>query len=215
MNKLSKIFNTTYIYLAVSYDFTDCEYKNGYRVYKQICLSGGIYIYNELIKYNLMRRANWVEHDIYNTNNMNNINFSLTNSQKVQTKSNIITKILFNTPQNIFSNKSAFYYYFIYCDFIVPYIKLSNNNINNINTNSLKCANIIVKPDDGEGGDAILIIKNDENSNNNVMTHIMNNTKYANWTVSDLVISKLYNNRIVSNRVYMLIVINYFMMYAN
>lgn len=214
MNKLSKIFNTTYIYLAVSYDFTDCEYKNGYRVYKQVSLSGGIYIYNELIKYNLMKRANWVEHDIYNTNNtnnMNNINFSLTNSQKVQTKSNIITKILFNTPQNIISNKSAFYDYFSDCDFIVPYIKLSNNNINNnyININSLKCANIIVKPDDGEGGDAILIIKNDENSNNNITTHIMNNTKYANWTVSDLVISKLYNNHIVSNRVYMLVVINY------
>jgi hypothetical protein len=75
-------------------------------------LRSGIHIYDYMISYNLKRRKIWFAIDHTNIDSINEVDFSLTNSQKIQTKSNIITRLLLSTIKNIISDKSSFYDYF-------------------------------------------------------------------------------------------------------
>lgn len=154
-------------------------------------IMSGIHEYFPLFRNVFLQYNNWLEMNHQEALTYPEIDFCITNSAKVQTKSKIHFRILLDTQDHFISNKSAFYDMFREQEFICPYIKSSETE----NSHIFKPEDYVIsKPDKGCMGMGIEILK------------YKNITHKENFTISQLFIPKLYKNKIVSNRLYFLVV---------
>ncbi len=136
---------------------------------------------------------------IGSTSNIFGADFCFTNLAKIQTKSIIHNRILLDIDHFI-SNKWHYYQKFKNYDFIPSYIKF------NIDEPFMKIKYtdaILLKPDNGSLSSGIKIFK--KYIKNDMINHINMWKQFTSWTISKLYISKLWNNYIVSNRIYYLV----------
>lgn len=163
--------------------------------------------YYPLVIEALNKRGNWqclttnqALNDLYMT-------FSFTNATSILTKSYGNYRFLLNSIDHYISNKASFYDKFSANDFIVKYIKLNKDNINDINNdnilNKIDGMSVILKPDKGSVSSGILVL--DKFDKDIIISHIKE-SKYYSWTISEVFLPKLYDGYIISNRIYFLVV---------
>jgi hypothetical protein len=131
------------------------------------------------------------------------LNFSWTNSIKISGKSIIHPRFLLTSLENYISNKNEFYKKFQNYDFIPKYQSFNINNIQDINNISAKC---IIKPDIGRAAKGIKILDTTTNFTQIIKQHINQYPEYKDWTISEFIQPRLYNNHIICHRVYFLVV---------
>jgi hypothetical protein len=168
--------------------------------YKSI---SGLNQYFPLFHENLLKRKNWksLNHSFANT--YPEIDFCITNSFKINAKSNIHFRLILDVDTHYISDKSAFYEFFKDYEFIPLYqkYKLENQKLNPMYNNiDLNDEYVILKPDLGCLGMNIRIIRYSE------IESLRFESRYENWTISRIYIPRLYCNTVVTNRLYFLIV---------
>lgn len=152
----------------------------------------GIHEYFPLFRNVFLKHYNWLEMNHQEALNYPEIDFCITNSAKIQTKSKIHFRILLDTQEHFISNKSAFYETFRDQEFICPYSECHDFNPH---SEVFKPEDyVVVKPDKGCMGLGIEILK------------YKDIVYKKNFTISKLFIPKLYQGKIVSNRLYFLVV---------
>lgn len=156
--------------------------------------SSGINEYFPLFENNFVRRGNWYKVDY---SRFPNLTFSITNSSKVMRDSRIHFRILID-GEHVISNKSAFYSFFKDEEFtpkFYPFI------LGALPSTSFEDGDVvIVKPDKGCLGIGVEICYYSE------VEKLTLHPRYREWTISKLYYPRLFNNRVITNRLYFLVI---------
>lgn len=162
--------------------------------------------YFPLIIENLNKRGNWNMIESEFVMDTKFLDFCWTNIAQIDIKSSINSRFLVDGVNNYISNKKELYNKLGDCEFVPIHIPFSKKNINITKDNfDKKFINnsVIIKPDDGTCGIGILVQKN---YNFDKLVEHINKYNFDNWTISEIIISKICNGYITSNRIYFLVV---------
>lgn len=159
--------------------------------------NSGIYEYFPLFEKNFVRRGNWYS---ISPSEFQTITFSISNSSKFQKKSLIHFRILLDGDSHVISDKAAFYEFFSGEEFITKFQRISFNPQPILSgKEEFSDSDIVVlKPNKGCLGMGIKI-----GSFKEIIS--APNSLYKDWTISNFHIPRLFNNKVVTNRLYFLI----------
>ena len=152
-----------------------------------------------MIEKNLQKRGNWYRLNDIQVIKNDLIDFCFTNWSKLQTRSIIHNRILLDDIHFI-SDKLHYYNTFKEYNFIPIYENITNiDNIQEINKN------LILKPAKGSLSIGIKIL-NKTHTKKDIEKHIKIYSKFKEWILSELYISKKWiDGCIISNRIYYLV----------
>ena len=151
------------------------------------------------------RRGNWKMLSTYDAINIHKLDFSWTNSSKINTKSAIHSRLQLDSVDHYISNKRAFYERFRHYEFIPVYEPFTKETIymkKDILENKFEGKEVIIKPDLGSVATGIMCQK--MYNYDDIINHI-NTWNYDTWTISEVIQAKLHDGYIVSNRIYFLV----------
>lgn len=148
------------------------------------------------------KRGNWQHISTKDALETHKIDLSWTNSSKLNTKSKIHSRLQLDSVDHYISNKKAFYEQFKYHDFIPSFIPF-NKDVNQETLKKFIGKPVIIKPDLGSVSAGILVQK--EFNYDEIIEHINQYRTFKDWTISEIVLAKLVDNYIVSNRIYFLV----------
>lgn len=148
------------------------------------------------------KRGNWQKITTENALTAKHIDFSWTNSSKINTVSGIHSRLQLDSVDNYISNKKAFYERFKHYDFIPKYMPFTKDTKKKLLDEKFVGKAVIIKPDLGSVSSGIMVQK--VYNYDEIMDHIKK-WNYKDWTVSEITIAKLIDSYIVSNRIYFLV----------
>lgn len=154
----------------------------------------------------LNKRMNWKCLNNYDALNIHYIDFSLTNASKISKKSNIHYRFLLDSINHYISNKKYFYEKFKNYNFIPKFESFTKLNIDckkDIIENLFYNKSVIIKPDKGSISTGILT--QEKFNFDKIKNHIIN-SNFEDWTISEIIMPKLHEGYIVSNRIYILMI---------
>lgn len=161
--------------------------------------------YFPLIVDSFNRRGNWKSLSTKDANNSIKIDFSFSNSSFISSKSRINYRFLLDSKDHYISDKTHFYDKFSGTSFIPKYISV-NQNISTPEVQKqleiFRGKSVILKPDKGSVSSGIKVLA--EYSYEQAKDYILK-SEYKDWTISEVIKSKLYDNYIISNRIYFLV----------
>jgi len=156
--------------------------------------------YFPLIIHNLNKRGNWNFLSSEDALKRQHIDFVWTNTVKIDMTAAIHSRIMHDSVDNYISNKKSFYESFQNYNWIPKFIGFNKNNIYSQKTNmSATGKPVIIKPDNGFVGVNIKVL---DNYDFDLIQQHITKSNYINWTISEVIESKLIDNYINTLRVY-------------
>lgn len=162
--------------------------------------------YFPLVVENLTKRGNWKKLNTHEAFDTHEINLCWSNTSVLNAKANVQSRILLDSVKHYISDKGAFYNKFNGNDFIPDFIDITKANLEKYeNDLRKKFTNmpVIIKPNAGSVGIDILV--QDVFDYNAIQKHI-NQSKFNEWTISEIIKSKLIDGYIHTNRIYFVVV---------
>lgn len=153
---------------------------------------------------NLNNRGNWKCLQTKEAMDTHEINFCWSNTNFLNSKSNIQSRIFIDSVKHYLSDKGAFYNKFKNCDFIPDFIDFTKKDLREDEIiQKFFNKSVILKPNNGSVGIDILVLNNFDL--NRVKDHV-NKSTFSEWTISEVIKSKLVDGYIHTNRIYFVVI---------
>lgn len=171
--------------------------------------------YFPMVIHNLNKRGNWryipyapmdQESEGFRHAHVGTIplDFAWSNMTTIDNEAQSHARFTLNSAKNYISNKRELYDKFATKPFIIPYTAFSTTTISQTLFTDYVGKRVIIKPDAGRAGMGILM--QNVYDYEGIVAHLAEFPQYQDWTISEIVISKLCRGYIVTNRVYFLVV---------
>lgn len=204
LNSYYNIMSRTFNYYLELFDpsvFTtnDETFENDYKIVDY--RNSGIQLQIPIFEHNLLARGNWYKLTTKQAKMTDRIDFCFSNLPVLQTKGIVNNRIFLDTDHFI-SDKMFYYDKFKNEEFCPKYITIED--LSKLDkTDSFFNSPLILKSGNGCSSEGIKVLK--KYSEKEVYEHMQAWKKLKNWTLSQIYIPKLWNNIVVTNRIYYLV----------